>query len=177
MRHRLISSWVIEWPFCRQSTATSHSPFSYRCLEKEFNWIIADGSRICWRFSFRTSYIWPIWLKTIVQGKMIFTSIPRSKSTFVWASETSVTRIGRFTPKSLDSRDPSLAKSQPIEWETIDTFFDHRLIPIIQKQNHGYKYDCDLIQLFELQSLFFDYYLINIQFEDKGKSWMSVIQV
>ncbi|CAG2107629.1 unnamed protein product, partial [Medioppia subpectinata] len=33
------------------------------------------------------------------------------------------------------------------------------------KRRHGYKYDCDLIQLFELQSLYYDYYLINLQFK------------
>lgn len=33
-----------------------------------------------------------------------------------------------------------------------------------QKRIHGYKYDCDLIQLFELQSLYYDYYLINLRF-------------
>jgi hypothetical protein len=32
------------------------------------------------------------------------------------------------------------------------------------KRRNGYKYDCDLIQLFELQSLYYDYYLINLRF-------------
>lgn len=33
-----------------------------------------------------------------------------------------------------------------------------------EKRVNGYKYDCDMIQMFELQSLYYDYYLINLQF-------------
>jgi len=32
------------------------------------------------------------------------------------------------------------------------------------KRVEGYRYDCDIIQLFDLQSLYYDFYLINIQF-------------
>ncbi|XP_054153923.1 protein wntless-like [Oppia nitens] len=48
------------------------------------------------------------------------------------------------------------------------------------KRIHGYKYDCDLIQLFELQSLFYDYYLINLQFADSDNdlgAYLSDLQL
>lgn len=37
------------------------------------------------------------------------------------------------------------------------------------KRKQGINYDCDLIQLFELQSLYYDFYLINLQFVSNGK--------
>lgn len=39
------------------------------------------------------------------------------------------------------------------------------------QRKQGINYDCDMIQLFELQSLYYDYYLINIQFVSSGKSY------
>nr|XP_027199435.1 protein wntless-like isoform X2 [Dermatophagoides pteronyssinus] len=38
------------------------------------------------------------------------------------------------------------------------------------KRKQGINYDCDLIQLFELQSLYYDFYLINLQFIANEKS-------
>ncbi|KAJ6218525.1 hypothetical protein RDWZM_009682 [Blomia tropicalis] len=38
------------------------------------------------------------------------------------------------------------------------------------KRKQGINYDCDLIQLFELQSLYYDFYLINLQFVSNEKS-------
>lgn len=38
------------------------------------------------------------------------------------------------------------------------------------QRKQGINYDCDLIQLFELQSLYYDYYLINIRFVSSEKS-------
>ncbi|RWS05692.1 wntless-like protein [Dinothrombium tinctorium] len=35
-----------------------------------------------------------------------------------------------------------------------------------EKRHNEQKYDCEMMQLFELQSLFYDYYLINIEFGD-----------
>lgn len=41
----------------------------------------------------------------------------------------------------------------------------------------GIKYDCDVTQLFELQSIYYDYYLINIQIigEEKGRTYSGML--
>lgn len=35
-----------------------------------------------------------------------------------------------------------------------------------EKKIEGYRFDCDMVQLFDLQSLFYDYYLVNMQLLD-----------
>lgn len=47
-------------------------------------------------------------------------------------------------------------------------YFCYIIFFYLLKKKHGYKYDCDLIQLFELQSLHYDFYLINLRFLPNG---------
>ena len=46
-----------------------------------------------------------------------------------------------------------------------------------RQKKSGIKYDCDVTQLFELQSIYYDYYLINIQIigEESGQSYSAML--
>ena len=143
----------------------------FKCPSRamDSNWTILDGCKICSHWSF------PRCCTMNVFRARHHPEISSSMRPLLWMFDSALRMLaipsGRNIIESPIWSEQSLVtlkQSTYVHFICFCKSAHHNCFLSLQRKQ-GVNYDCDLIQLFELQSLYYDYYLINLQFVSSGK--------